>query len=108
MDGSPFLDRVIRTEQTKHCIFKAERRVIVVFEVCIHAICISLQNSFGFRAELSQFGFGGLTPAKRAQEGICFYLPGAEHFRESAGANVTPGIHLPESFLRMDVSLCKK
>ena len=45
-------------------------------------------------------------PAQGAQESVRLHLTLAEHLGKRARSNMTPGIHLPESVLRVDKTLC--
>ena len=80
----------------------------MVLEIGIHTLSIRVDEGPGFGVERRVFQLGYLSPAQRAQEGIGFHLPAAEHFGELTGADMAPGIHLPEAVLGMDVPLGKE
>jgi hypothetical protein len=106
VDGRPRLDDVIGIQNTRQDgIFQAEFHRLTVRDVGVHARGVRVEDSLRVRSQRGVFLFGHLTPAERAQELIGLHLPLAEHLGEASRTDVPPEVHLPETILRVDVSL---
>ena len=108
VDRCPRLDLVVGGEQTENSIFETDGGGMVIFQVGVHACRVRVEHRSGFRVQAFVFEFGNLTPAEGAEEAVGFHLAAPEHLGQRAGADVAPGIHLPETILGVNIALRKK